>query len=639
MADKTNQPDVQAHDDDELIHVPKGQSRLRFYATLGLVLFLVVIFVVADMFSVTMTSGGGGGGADDPVLAWTDPVSKEDHVLTRAEFDSTGQALKRMLSLGVYIPPKLAFHDRLTEGRARRDVTDEDVASFVIYDQMARDAGIDVSDEEARFFLGQVMGGSNANLQRYAKEYGISQRALMEEVRRARRVQLVTRTLMLSPAMIADSAAATDAWIEASPNYDFDIASVPVEDFRAEAEAELPSDEDLTAWYADRPLPEKMRLYTQELFVPEVVYVDLTADAPAAEALLAAYPAPEGIDLDSQARTYYDLYRTQRFVKPAETQEPGDEAAPKSKEFFEFEEVKDQALLESQIKSALEAFLTDIADRQAAADTSEESPAVDLAAEAEALGLGYAIGAEEGMERAAMAEAEPWGSPNLAGQIVRYQDGQYVSRVAVSEKAITLARLAKKLPRAEKPFAEIRDDVAEMWLTERMKELAVEKLEQLRETLAAKPEDLDGPWYPEVEKAAFKELVEASGYNYYDRAPFGRGENPERPTDGDRFLTTQALVWTLEPGQLAEPAVSRDGSKAFLVRFDSTQDKDVSEMPPSQHMARKRSQANERLMEYGRKVLRGDGAWLTEATGLRWPAREKRAERERAEEAGESTSG
>ena len=71
MSNKTNSPaePQPGHEhDDDLIVTPKGSNRLRFVLTLALVLFILVIFVVADMFQYVVGGGGGGGGGANAFL-------------------------------------------------------------------------------------------------------------------------------------------------------------------------------------------------------------------------------------------------------------------------------------------------------------------------------------------------------------------------------------------------------------------------------------------------------------------------------------------------------------------------------------------------------------------------------------------
>ena len=144
--------EVAAHEhDDDLIVVPKGQNRLRYLATIGLVLFLLVIFVVADTFQSALT--GGGGRTDAVYISWEDPVDGTKNEVLESEFFATSRELSIMASLGVYGPPSFVFGERDFSQVRSDEVTEEDVASFLVCEDMARDAGIAISQKEHVDFL------------------------------------------------------------------------------------------------------------------------------------------------------------------------------------------------------------------------------------------------------------------------------------------------------------------------------------------------------------------------------------------------------------------------------------------------------------------------------------------------------
>lgn len=637
-------PEVLDENGDELIHVPKGQSRLRYLATIALVLFLLVIFVVADLFQSTLT--GGGSREDGVYVTWKDPVDGSQVSVKQSDFQNTQQFLG-MLATGTggiaYAPPSMVFRDPALPRLKRIEVEDEDVASFLVYEELAKDSGIAVSDQEHKDFLKAIFG-SNANLAGFANQAGMSSLALSEGIRRVQRVTKLQR-LILSTQGIPDSEAAVAQWQEDQPEYEFDVVSVGAEQFDAQARTEVPSDEELLEWFHARPPFEQQRLFTQPRVVYEVAYVDLDADEPFdGSALLAAYPMADDADVEQLTRSYYDLNQRLRFMKPAaepedgdgddqdpDSAEPQEAKKPEATEPYPFEEVQDRARTEAELYAAMQVLLTELQDAQTAGEE------VDLIARAAELGLASDRGADEGVTRAEIPEIEGWGSTNISGQLSFAAEGTFVPRVVLSEGAMAIAKVTRKIAAEEPPFADIRDDVVDMWAKERSSELAKEALDNLRATLVPKPDDVEvADWKPVIDKAALQQLATEAQYEFYDRPATGRGAMPPTPNDADRFLRTQADIYDLEPGQVGAAKVSFDKTKAYLVRLDSKVQKPVDDIDVAAYEGYSQRTVTEHRREVGARIFMGDSEWLTSTTGLRYPVRE-RIEQERA--AGENAEG
>ncbi len=648
MSDSTaKEPEVVTADGDELIHVPKGQSRLRYLATIGLVLFLLIIFVVADLFQSTLT--GGGGREDRVAVSWEDPISGEPTSVMSSEFDRTLQFLSVLASTGRgYYPPSAAFRDIEAEGPLRRiDVTDEDTAAFLVWEDLASDAGIAVADDEHEDFLRGVFV-TNDNMSQFARNAGLTVMSLSQGIRRVQRV-VKLQNLILRTQRIPDSAAAVAQWQEDFPDYKFEVVSVDAADFVTQAKDSVPADEELKAWFAERPAFERQRLFTQPRVVYEAAYVDLSEGATFDGAsLLAAFPAAEGTDVEQLTRSYYDLNQRLRFMKPIEEDDAAEddgaegdepqkpEPAPQA-EPFDFEEVEDRARTESELYAALGALLTELQDAQAAGEE------FDFIARADELGLVTDRGADDGIERSEIPEVPGWGSRYISGQLSFAAEGTFVPRVVISENAMTIARAVKKIEAQEPPFEEIRDEVVEMWAKEEASELAKETLDGLRETLVARPEDVEvADWTPVIGKEALRERAVEAQYAYYDRPALGRGEMPEDQKPADRFIQTQSTIYDLEDGQVGPAIVSADKGTAYLVRLDAKSDKPVQEIDVASYEGYGTRGLNERMMEIGGKVFRGDSEWFAARTKLRFPMKEQieadRAAEEAAEEAASGDS-
>ncbi|QDV06474.1 hypothetical protein Poly30_19840 [Planctomycetes bacterium Poly30] len=634
MSDKTEKvtPEVLDEHGDELIHVPTGQSRLRYIATIGLVLFLLIIFVVADLFQSSLT--GGGGGSDEIFLTWQDPADGEKHEVKESEFFETARFLSNMAAFGIYTPYSLIFGEQTQKRSSRPEPTEQDVASFLIYEEMAKDAGIAVSDQEHIDFL-RSRFGSNEGLEAAARQARTTRLAISEDARRIERVAKLNG-LMFSTLGIPDPDAVVKTWQEGRPEFKFQSISVNRDDFLATAEAEVPDDEALATWFHERPDFEQRKLYTEEKVVPRVAYVVPGDDFDPAK-LFEAYPAPEGVDLDQQAQSYFSQFRTTRFKAPEKAKPEGDEEVAEpdeipEKPFYDFEEVEEEVRAEAPIHAALTAFVTDMQDRSA------EGATVDLAAEAEALGLTVVEGGEP-MTREEMTAADTWGSAQIASQLAFSSANAIVPRVTATPDALVVAQVASKIERAEPPFEDIRDQVATLWAEQRAAELAVESLDYLRQTLAAKPDDVENAdWTPEIAWIDLQKAAGEAGYATYDRPWLERSAMPEgqtfqTATPVNRYMMMTPTVYDMEPGTVGPAAKGSDGKTAFLIRFDSQREKDVSEIDANTVFQLRGQAANEQLREFGAQVLLGDGAWLAERAAIRFPKNEAREAEKKAKEA------
>ena len=108
------EPEGEHHDD--LILVPKGRSRKQFLFTLGLTIFVLIIFTVGADFQSTMGGLFGGGGQNNVYLKWTDPLTKTRHEVKREEFQARYRTLKDFSSIGLFgtmHPPEAVSYTHL----------------------------------------------------------------------------------------------------------------------------------------------------------------------------------------------------------------------------------------------------------------------------------------------------------------------------------------------------------------------------------------------------------------------------------------------------------------------------------------------------------------------------------------------
>ncbi len=619
---------TEKHHEDDLIVVPEGKSRLRYLATIGLVLFLLIIFVVADTFQSALT--GGGGAQEDPTyITWKDPVAGTQKQVAEKEFFSTSRKLSMMAATGIFRPFSLDYGDQDTTSNRGRIVSEEDVASFLVLEAMATDSGLAVSNEEHRALL-EVAFGTAQQLRATATRAGMTVEQFEQVIRRCELVQKLVQ-LMSRSFMVPDAAAIEAAWQEENPLFKFQVVTAKTEPFLDTARAEAPDDEALAAWFHELPIFRQQNLFTQPTVTPDVAYVAIGEGAafdPAA--LLAAYPAPEGTDLEEQARSYHVQNRNSRFRVPKELQmqgtvgEDGELVVPDApKLFYDLEEVREQVDFEAPIHAAMRALLTDLQDR---ATQGEE---IDFAAEAAKYGLTFVEGPEGGFEREAITTQDPWGSTMIWGQLNFAQEGSVLPSVMVGEKAIVIARARAKREPEEPPFADIREEVVEMWAKERSKELSVETLDYLRQTLAAKPDEVEAAdWRPEISVEDLRRSAGEAGYSVVERDWLAQnavpGDDFNAATPLQRFLRGNVDMHALEAGQVAPAVASPAGDEAYLVRMEGKKSQAIEEIGAQGLLAARQRARVDAFSAFGEKVLLGDGEWMTGTADLRFPERDRR---------------
>ena len=103
-------------------------------------IFVLLIFTVGSNFQSTMGGlFGGGSGANRVELTWTDPLTSETHTVQTMEFLDTGNLLDALaranpMGLRLFVP----WHAEPGKGPE-----EEDVALFLILEQLAENEGID----------------------------------------------------------------------------------------------------------------------------------------------------------------------------------------------------------------------------------------------------------------------------------------------------------------------------------------------------------------------------------------------------------------------------------------------------------------------------------------------------------------
>jgi hypothetical protein len=610
---------------DDLIVAPKGTSRVRFLLTLFLVLFVLVMFVVADLFQYVV-GGSSRGGSNPDWMTWRDPVSGETEKVDALRFEETTRVLSQLTAMGLYRPDS-AFYDLGRDRRRRNDPTDDDVASFLVYEDLAIDAGIEVSDEEHTELLANFFQNSE-NLRQIANRFQMQPRQLGEAIRRSRRVAKLKGLLEVGMSL-GDPAAFLAGWQEQRPQYLFQYATLATADFAEAAAAAVPEDEALLEWWRTQPIQEQRNLFSPARHAVQVAWADLDGSFDAT-ALLEAFPLAEGTDEETLASAYYERNKFVRFKNPNPTPAgegddgtTSDEAADQQ-QHQPFAEVREVALREAKIKAALDALRQDLLARSKAGET------FDLAVEAAKYGL-ETYTAPEPVVTSELSATSPWGNMGVARQLEFLPVGDLMD-VTVNDSRLLFGRVLERTEGAEQPIDLIRPKVTQKWIDQNKAKFAEERAEALVAEMAPRPEDLseDLPHTPVVDETTFQNTLTAAGltvqqYGWREQRGLKPGERTSDLAGASRFFFFSAgqEYFGLEVGEVAAPKRDMDGSNVYIVRLEGKRSKPAEElMPPDvQNMDRT---AIDKVREVGGKIFLGDSDWFRERFQLRYPERERR---------------
>ncbi len=601
-------PTPETHAEDDLIVVPKGSSRLRFYLTILLTVFVLIVFVVAEPM---MGAAGGRGAADEDFVRWTGLDGKQKR-LSRADF------LSEKLRFG-YLEDGIVRAMGLAAQRVQRD---DEAARLIVMDDLARSWGIEITDQELADQLRALFGPDLVGYDLYVRRIRTLSKASFEAVlRRAMRIQRF-EMFLASGMATADPGKVVERWQDRHREFAFDYVQTVSEDYFDEARAALPSDEELEAWLAARSEIEKSRYLSAERYTAEAAYVPFGPDLDAT-LLLERYPRAEDSDATELARDYYNRFSHVRFQRPEPLPEPErgegeeeseqDPLAERDRIYLTFDEAQEQALREAPIYFAMQDWLRDLRARA-------EGEGLDLAREAGELGLSYErIDAPQTRQQWTDEVQRPWTGRFVVGSHGNVEPGQLVGRVVVDEGAIVISRVLERFPRAMPPFAEIREQVADAWAAVEATQVGLRRLEALYESLkSAAAEGDEPPATIVLDEGRFAELVSAAGFEVLRRDYAGRFATP--PMDGDQaqieaYLRTSSLFYAGPDGEVFEPSATRAGSHAFLVRLAGRRDADLSKMKPDELMALRQQLQQQSVTTFFQDTYRSQ-AFLEQRHGL-----------------------
>ncbi|MCY2961242.1 MAG: hypothetical protein NTY35_13860 [Planctomycetota bacterium] len=544
-------PKAQAEHQDDVITAPRGTKRGRFLMTFLLVILVLTTFSVSDQVLNVFGVGSGAGS----YVSW-----KSANGSTRKLSESEFVMEKRKLApISMFVFP----------GVAEREVTDEQVATFLVLEAAADEAGIQATDKDVAKFV-QDNFPSKEQYLAYPRMYGMTGKEFEESVRRMIRYRRY-QGLLTAPVAVADPNAVEKRWKAQHQEYTADYVILPVANVETEARTLAPDAAGLRAWYDALPDNDKNAYRTKEQASAELAAFSLEGEFDATP-LLAKYPRPADENAEQLAKDFhagfsYVLYRRE---KP----EPG-------KDFRkDFEEVKDQALRQAPIYNALLDWQKSLAERAGKGET------VDFAAEAAGLGLTYRNQIDPLSQEAWLALTVPWiGQYTLQRIFTPDQTTGFFPSIVVDTKGFVMGRVSTRVPPKLPDYSEVADAVLAGWARERAKTLATEKLEKIRDALGTRPDpnDTTAPAFkPEVDRDAFLKAVADAGFTA-QRREWSEINTPPAP-EGDApaavYFRQNSALFTNKIGSVPKAELDRVGTSAFLSRVDGARDPDVSKMTP-----------------------------------------------------------
>ncbi|MBK7875695.1 MAG: hypothetical protein IPJ77_08080 [Planctomycetes bacterium] len=596
---------TQPHPEDEVIHAPKGTKKGRFLLGVLLAFLTLTTFSISGEIVQFFSCGPS---ARSAYMVWNHPTEGQKQV-PYADF----LLLQRQYA---------KVWDVFT-GSSNRQNLEQEVAELILFDALAQNAGVGITNKELSEMILARMGSQEV-YQQLTKRAGTTPKEFEETLRKILRADRY-RALIASSVSIADPAEVEKLWKARHQEYAFDYVELSADSLAAEATAAVPASDALKAWFDALSEPEKNKYKTQEMAKAQVLFKTIGPQMKAEE-LVAKYP-PASLDLEARAKTYYDGFYYVRFPNPDFKPDPKN--FDPSQFYLPFEKAREQCLVEEPIYTAAEAFIADMIAR------TDKNETVDFLME----GQSYRFGVRNQPEMMSRADwskegVEGWGryvadvifDPNL-------KPGTIQPHVVVEKNAFVIVKLIERQDARMPEFSEIEARVREDWIKKKQGELAVTKLEALRDKLGARPADTDpgaALWRPEADEATFAKVVQEAGFQV-QRRDFQERTTPPKPGEAvapaQTFLQQAGALYSMKEGSVAKAEPSRDQTKAYLVRVAGIRDADLSKMTPLELQSLGQQAAQTAVTDFRTRVL-ASREELTKAFGLHlksWDAKQEPA--------------
>jgi len=578
-------PKPRRHDEDEL-HVPQGVSRGVGLFLIGLMIFLLVIWLVPGGVNGVFS----GGESRNPVVVRFQMPGEGEVAWKAADI----QARERALNDGLDVLKMLG--DRNLLGWLEMNlmqVDPKDLQRIMVLDHIALSAGVEITNADLVAHLREVLsqqGAKDDDFKNVVRARGLDQGSIENAIRTVLRVVRFKQLVGYAGAM-PDPKKIEEQWHQENVEFAFDYVALPVESTKEEARKSLPDDAGLQTWFDALAEGEKQEFKSAERRKAEVALFRDSETTPATE-LMKAFPekpaeGAQPTEPEQLAHQYYESIFFRRFEKPKD-----DQGKPTG--FFTFDEVKDACLAEGPVYFAMLRWLEDLNSRRTNGET------IDLAAEAQKYGLEHQAFNEPLTSEQFTALPEV-GDPFLASAVFTTSaDGSFYASPVSLAKGMVVVRVTERTEPVLPPFAEIRDKVAEKWLEPKALELAQQRLKTLREGLESfEPPLKEGEEPPAVKSKeahyrasaeAFRAAVEGAGLSvatrdYLNRSgPATLDPQSKDPDHAALFSLGNSLgLYNLEPDEVAAPGLSGNREKAYLVRLVGKRDVPLEKMSPTQY--------------------------------------------------------
>ena len=588
--------------DEDFVYVPRGKSRGMYIFILALMVFTLIMFVVPYGLSSLFDPRAG---AEQAMMTWEHPRLGTRTVEAR-DFMTQKRALRDYYALYGQ-PAEGQFGEGLYDDRG--------TAAFFVSEALADEAGVEYGADDLSEVLRQSFSGRSTD--EYKRVLASRNMTIASFEAMATRVLRVDRFkgLIAAAAALPSPNEVAEDWSERHQQYRFDAVGLSVEPLLATARSEATDEAELKAWYESRPprsgaFAEDWREATAAV---ELVAWPAADEPPAG--LLERYPLDAGeagdgdegtaIDPAELARQYYDGNYHTRFALA----EPTTDADGNPKAFLTFEEAEEAALREAPVHRALGLWRDELATRLA------DGEPVDVGAEAAALGLFFApAGALRPLtewtgDAAAGAAESDDGEDTSSGPALPElpYTGRFVAdgirradaatglapRVVVEADALLVTRKTDGAEAGPAPFEEVRDKVVEEWAKERAGEIAVERLQEAYDALAAAAGELEEGARPVADLAAFEGQAAAMGASVVERDWFDPSARLTPGTEeGSLEATTRRAALRMRPdeGELTPPEMDPEGEQAWMLRCAGRRDPPELDIEPGEYATMLRTQ-------------------------------------------------
>lgn len=570
---------------EEFLVAPKSVSRTRYALMIGLVIFLLIIFIVPGAM-MNCAGGSQQQSTDEVAMRWRMPDG-EEVVVTPYDFAQSTRLFAEVFRL-----------DRTFIGinfglMSPQDMTAETVASLMLLDELAKRAGVIISDDELRRQIKPIADGFRSAGKDYPSEmrrYGGAP-AFEQTMRRVLRC-LRYLVILGDVTALPDPTLVEEGWNEDHRETRYDYASVDAATLHDAVRADAPEREDLIAWFDG--LDESRRNIYRE---PERRRVGLAVyrdpETTPATGLLEKYPEAEEASAEERAGEYYDRIFFDRFPRP-EGEEPAEPETDESgaivppPQYLTRDEVADQCLVEAPIYFAMDRWLRDL--QQRVADGEE----VDFATEAAAMGLSFEA-PEAPLTMPELADEPKIGGFQVAGRAFNTPEGDFTTSLVRKPELFGILRVDEVVEPAIPPFDVIYDQVLDEWVADTARERAYEQMKAIYEGFGEvtaeldedAPEGTEPRRYRAADDEAFRLAVETAGLELKERPFLDRAgdasADPMMDDPAHSFIRSRVEGSRLETEEVAEIELSEGQDVVYLVRLAEWRAIPLDHMTPAQY--------------------------------------------------------